>query len=253
MPPEPSAALELSLVIPAFDEALRIERTLRDIVAFASARAARFEIIVIDDGSADATASVVEKFAAANRSEACSFDLLRNRTNRGKGFSLRRGIEAAARPHLLLLDADGSTPIEQVDRLLPPARAGIEFVIGSRDKTDSRLDPPQPLLRRLPAAAFRTLRRALLLRRIHDTQCGFKLIERSAARTVLPLCRESRWLFDCELLAVADRLGFRIAEVGVLWRNDPATHVSVPAEAWRAPAALLRIRRRLAAIRPAER
>jgi dolichyl-phosphate beta-glucosyltransferase len=123
--------------------------------------------------------------------------------------------------------------------------------IGSRDLPDSILDPPQPLGRRLLAWGFRALRRRLLLAAIRDTQCGFKLFTRPAAFAIFTRQTIDGWLFDCEVLGLAERLGQRIREVGVVWRNRPYTRVQAGREMCRALPTLLAIRRRLASLPPA--
>lgn len=239
---------DLSIVIPAFNEAARILPTLNDLRTFCAQAAVNPEIIIVDDGSTDATVEVVRGWTADGENARLPVRLLSNERNRGKGFSLRRGAEAATHAWLLLIDADGSTEIAEIDRLAPHAEHGADFVIGSRDLPESRLSPPQPSARRIAAGAFRGLRRLWMLPRIRDTQCGFKLVRRAAALEALALSHEERWLLDCEMLAVADRLGYRIVEVGVHWRNDPATHVSAAGEIIASLMGLLRIRRRLSTI-----
>ncbi len=239
---------DLSVVIPAYNEAGRIARTLRDLHEFCAARSITPEIVVVDDGSTDSTPEVVARQTKEVSQGDRGVRLVSNDANRGKGFSLRRGIDAATHAYVLLMDADGSTPLTELNRLAGAVARGAEFAIGSRDMPDSRLLPPQPWARRVAATAFRGLRRLWMLPQIHDTQCGFKLVQRAAALAALAHCREERWLLDCELLAVADRLGYRIAEVGVEWRNDPATHVSAAREVLVSLIGLVRIRRSLSAI-----
>ena len=152
---------------------------------------------------------------------------------------------AAAGTHLLMSDADLSTPIGEVVKLCDWLERGYDVVIGSRDRPESRLDPPQPWRRRLPAWAFRALRRRLLLPELRDTQCGFKLFRREAAREVFARQTVDGWLFDCEVLALADRLGYRIKEVGVTWRHHPHSRVSVWRTMFTALPTLLAIRRRV--------
>ena len=124
------------------------------------------------------------------------------------------------------------------------------MAIGSRDLPDARLDPPQPVARRLMAWGFRTLRRLLLLPELWDTQCGFKLFSRPAARSIFTRLTIDGWLFDCEALGLAQRLGYRIKEVGVVWRNRPHSRVRPLREALGALPTLLHIRRRLARLAP---
>ncbi len=249
----------LSIVIPAFDEARRLPRTLDAIRAFAATQPQAVELIIVDDGSRDDTPGVVRRWAglAAPREEIqldrLHLRLLRNEVNRGKGFSVRRGMLASAGDPILMYDADGSAPLTELVRLLDALANGADIAIGSRDLPGARLDPPQPWRRRILAALFRTVRRRMLLPELRDTQCGFKLYHRPAAEAVLAHSLENGWFFDCETLALARRLGFRIAEVPIHWRDDRASRVRPLREALRAPAALWRIARRVRTLRTSDR
>jgi dolichyl-phosphate beta-glucosyltransferase len=242
--PDRSRRAQLSVVIPAYNEAGCILRTLNSIQSWAARSRIDSEIVLVDDGSADGTSDIVRSFAA----EPLVLRLLVNPTNRGKGYSVRRGMLAAAGEVVLMCDADLSTPIEEVEKLRPWLERGCDVVIGSRDMPDSLLDPPQPYARRSAAAVFRAIRRRLLLPQLHDTQCGFKLFRHAAARDVFARQTVDGWLFDCEVLGLADRLGYRIKEIGVHWHNNPDSRVKPLREAFAALPTLLAIRRRLAKV-----
>jgi dolichyl-phosphate beta-glucosyltransferase len=243
--PESSEQPSLSVVIPAFNEAARILNTLTRIHEYLLGSGWRFELVIIDDGSRDDTVSIVRDFARHNR----NVRLIINPRNRGKGFAVRQGMLVAAGDLMLMCDADLSTPIEQIEQLLPWTQRGCHVVIGSRDLPDSRLDPPQPARRRRLAAIFRTLRRLLLLPELRDTQCGFKLFRHDAARAIFSRQRCNGWLFDCEVLGLADRLGFRIQEVGVHWQDNADSSVRLLPAALAALPTLLLIRLRLLKVR----
>jgi len=237
-------APELSVVIPAYNEARCIADTLASIHAYAVEGGRPGEVIVVDDGSHDGTSDIVRGFAA----EPLNLRLLVNPTNRGKGYSVRQGMLAAVGETVLMCDADLSTPIEEVERLLEWLDRGYDMVVGSRDMPESMLDPPQPRLRRWAAWGFRAIRRRLLLPQLRDTQCGFKLFRRDAARDLFARQTIDGWLFDCEVVGIADRLGYRIKEVGVHWHNNPDSRVKPLREAFTALPTLLAIRRRLAKV-----
>jgi len=237
----------LSVVIPAFNEARRLGETLRRIREYALGTGRAWEIVVVDDGSTDATGAVVQQFAGAR----VAMHLLANPRNRGKGYSVRRGMLVATGDAVLMCDADLSAPIEEVEKLWPWLEQGYDVVIGSRDMPDSVLDPPQPRLRRLLAAVFRTVRRSLMLPGLRDTQCGFKLFRQSAAEDVFARQTVDGWLFDCEVLGLADRLGYRIKEVGITWRHRPESRVRLWREAIAAVPRLVAMRWRIR--RPARR
>jgi dolichyl-phosphate beta-glucosyltransferase len=237
----------LSIVIPAFNEVHRLGATLEAIRQYALRSGRTCQVIVVDDGSRDGTADIVRGLQA----DPLQLRLLVNPVNRGKGYAVRQGMLAVGGDAILMCDADLSTPIEEVEKLAAWLERGYEVVIGSRDLADSFLDPPQPLGRRLLAWGFRAIRRRLLLPAIRDTQCGFKLFTRPAAAAIFARQTIDGWLFDCEVLGLAERLGYRIREVGVVWRNRPETRVHAGRELYRALPTLLAICRRLASLPPA--
>ncbi len=231
----------LSIVIPAFNEAARLGRTLARLREYAAWTHAEHEVLVVDDGSTDDTRAVVGEFSPGT----LALRLLTRPTNRGKGYSVREGMLASTGELILMCDADLSAPIEEIEKLLPAIGRGYDIAIGSRDLPESRLTPPQPLPRRLAAALFRTLRRRMLLPDLRDTQCGFKLFTRRAALDVFAQATLDGWLFDCEVLALARQRGYRIAEVGIVWSDHPHSRVRPWREAWTALPTLWAIRRRL--------
>lgn len=232
---------KLSVVIPAYNEAARIRRTLQAVRDYVRGRALACELIVVDDGSEDETTAVVQSTDV----EPATLTVLRLGRNRGKGAAVREGMLAARGELLLICDADQSVPMGELERLLPWLEQGYDVVIGSRDQPDSRLDPPQPLVRRAMARAFRAIRRRLLLPGIRDTQCGFKLFRRDVARDVFASACADGWLFDCEVLALAVARGYRVREVGVRWGDVSGSRVKPLREAVRTLRELLRIWRRL--------
>ena len=238
------APASLSVVIPAFNEARGIERTLAQIAEYAAQSGGVSELIVVDDGSTDGTADVVRAFQPGP----LRIQLLVVEVNRGKGHAVCRGMLAATGDAVLMCDADLSTPIEELEKLRSWLERGYDVVIASRDLPESRLDPPQPRLRRWLAWLFRAVRRRLLVPELRDTQCGFKLFTQAAARAVFVQQTLDGWLFDCEVLAIAERLGCRIKEVGVTWRDRPHSRVKPLREAVFALPTLLAIRRRLATL-----
>jgi len=240
-PATPPPPPELSVVIPAYNEARRLPRTLAALREFAARQPCPVELLVVDDGSTDGTAGV----AAARGAR-----VLRHAPNRGKGYALRRGIAAATGRYVLLCDADLSTPLTELARLRAALAAGADIAIASRDAPGAALDPPQPALRRLLAQGFRAVRRRLLLPAIRDTQCGFKLLPTALAQALAGEVTEDGWLWDVELLARAERRGLRIAEVAVRWRNDRDSRVRVLPLLLKAVPRLLAIRRRVRAAPP---
>jgi dolichyl-phosphate beta-glucosyltransferase len=206
----------LSVVIPAYNEAARLPPTLRKVRAYLDATAIDYELIVVDDGSADQTAEVARAAGAT---------VVRNEENRGKGFSVRRGMLLARGERRLMTDADLSTPIEDLPRLLAALDAGHDIAIASRAVPGARIEVRQPAYREGMGRLFNLFVRVLAVPGLHDTQCGFKLFTASAARQSFEPAQLDGFSFDVETLFIARTRGLRIAEVPVTWRNDAATRV----------------------------
>lgn len=212
-------APELSVVIPAFNEAARLPRTLERVRAFLQGRGGSHEIVVVDDGSTDDTVALARAEAGAE------VTVLENGVNRGKGFSVRRGMLAARGERRLMSDADLSTPIEELDALWARMDEGFGVVVASRALPLSRIEVHQGAFRENMGRLFNLLVRAAVLPGLRDTQCGFKLFTAAAAEAAFSRTRLDGFAFDVEALFVARQLGFRVAEVPVVWRNDAASRV----------------------------
>jgi dolichyl-phosphate beta-glucosyltransferase len=209
----------LSVVVPAYNERARLPPTLHKIGTFLAGRP--HEIVVVDDGSTDDTAGAVREAGIAG------LVLLRNEGNRGKGYSVRRGMLAARGARRLMTDADLSTPIEELPRLEHALEGGVQIAIGSRALAGARIEVRQPWYRENMGRLFNLFVRALAVPGVRDTQCGFKLFSAAAADTVFSAARLDGFSFDVEALYIARQLGYRIAEVPVSWRNDAATRVGL--------------------------
>jgi dolichyl-phosphate beta-glucosyltransferase len=225
----------LSVVIPAFNEALRLPRTLRAIRAYLGERGHSYEIVVVDDGSADDTAA---RAAAAGGADV---RVLRNDRNRGKGYSVKRGMLGANGARRLMTDADLSTPIEDLPRLMARMDEGYDVVIASRALPGAKIEIHQPWYRENMGRVFNLLVRAVAVPGLHDTQCGFKLFAAEAAEDAFGAARMDGFAFDVEVLVIARARGRRVAEVPVTWRNDAATRVGA-LKGFRAFLDVLRIR-----------
>ena len=214
------STLPLSVVIPAYNEALRLPATLARVRDHLAGRGLAHEILVVDDGSSDATADLARDAGGVVR-------VLRHEPNRGKGYAVRRGMLAARGERRLMSDADLSTPIEELAGLEAEIDRGFDVAIGSRAVAGARIEVRQPAYREAMGRLFNVLVQALLLPGLSDTQCGFKLFTAPAAETAFGACRLDGFSFDVEALYVARRHGLRVAEVPVVWRNDAATRVGV--------------------------
>lgn len=226
----------LSVVIPAYNEARRLPASLRRVLEYLErGHGQPFEIIVVDDGSDDDTAACVRALGHP------AVTLVSNERNRGKGYSVRRGMLLASGERLLMTDADLSTPIEELPRLVAALAAGADVAIGSRAANGADIVVHQPWYREVVGRLFNLTVRSLTVRGIRDTQCGFKLFSGRAAHEVFGRLRLDGFSFDVEALFVAQRCGYRLVEIPVRWSNDAASRVTMLKGA-RAFLDLLRIR-----------
>jgi dolichyl-phosphate beta-glucosyltransferase len=218
--------LELSVVVPAFNESHRLAGTLERILAYLSAQGGSFEVVVVDDGSDDGTASLAQSFAGRG------VRLLRHDRNRGKGAALATGVAASRGEWVLLCDADLATPIEELETLRARA-AGADLVAGSRATAEARIVRRQPFYREAMGKTYNRWLRLLGLTELSDTQCGFKLVRGEPARRLFERLTIGRFAWDVELLHLARREGLRVVEVGVVWRHEPESKVHAVRDSWR--------------------
>jgi glycosyltransferase involved in cell wall biosynthesis len=226
----------LSVVVPAFNEAGTIAASLQAIADHLAEGEREWEVIVVDDGSEDATAAEVESRAARDP----RMQLVRI-PHRGKGAAVRAGMLAARGQWRFLCDADLSMPIEQIERFLPPALADVDIAIGSREAPDSRRIG-EPHRRHWSGRAFNLWVRIAAVPDIQDTQCGFKCFRGEVADELFPLQRIEGWAFDVEILFLALRRGRRIVEVPIDWYFREESKVRVLRDAWRMFRDVLRVR-----------
>lgn len=237
-----SPCVDLSIVVPAFNEEHRLPPTLERLAAHLARQPLRWEIVVVDDGSRDATCAVVERAMATIP----NLRLVRQSPNRGKGAAVRRGMLAARGQIRVMSDADGSMPPEQLPRLLAPIVAcEAEIAIGSRYAEGAHSDVKQPRYRILWSRLCNTVIQRSLVPGVRDTQCGFKAFTAEAARDLFGRGRIDGWAFDLEILALARRAGFAIAEVGVEWTDDRRSRVNPLKDLWKVIREALTIRKNL--------
>jgi glycosyltransferase involved in cell wall biosynthesis len=210
-----------SLVIPAYNEGARLGPTLEKVLGYLREQKWNAEVIVVNDGSRDNTASLVREFAQKNP----MVRLVENPGNRGKGYAVRNGMLNARGEVVVFSDADLSSPIEELPKLLAALGAGADIAIGSRWLRAELQTRRQSAHRQLFGRVFNLLLRIMLGLRFKDTQCGFKAFTRRAAQTILPLQRIERWGFDPEILFLARKFGFRVDEVPVLWGHSGDTRI----------------------------
>lgn len=214
---------ELSVVIPAYNEEHRLPSTLESVHRFLITRGRPFEIVVVNDGSKDNTAGVVEVFASHHE----CVRLLTYADNQGKGHAVRTGVLAAKGELVLINDADGSSPIEELERLVTAIDAGADVAIGSRAKPDDSRVVKALAYRKYMGNTFNTIVQSLLLPGIMDTQCGFKLFKAGVGREIFSLSRLDGYAFDVEVLYIAKIKGYKIAEVPIHWANVAGSKVNM--------------------------
>ena len=227
----------LSVVIPAFNEEDRLGSTLTRICDYLAVRDGGYEILVVDDASTDRTSAIAKRFETAG-TRVIRFD-----HHSGKGAAVRAGVLASRGHWILITDADLSTPIEEIERLEARAREA-DLVLGSRAMNDSRIGVRQPWFRTLMGKSFNLVIRSLGLAEIRDTQCGFKLIRGRVARELLERVEIQRFAFDVEVVWLARSLGYRIAEVGVIWNDSPRSRVDPLSDSLNMLADVIRLRLR---------
>jgi dolichyl-phosphate beta-glucosyltransferase len=217
-----SAAPEFSIIIPAYNEEQRLPETLERIAAYARISHRETEILVVDDGSTDRTGAIAESF----RSKLPAFRVISNGVNRGKGYSVRRGMLEAHGCIVLFTDADLSAPIEEADKLFS-ALETHDVAIGSRALDRGLIAVHQSRFRELAGIIFNAIVRLCLRLPFVDTQCGFKAFRREPCRIIFEQQRIERFGFDPELLYLARRHGLRAVEIPVRWGHSPATKVNM--------------------------
>lgn len=213
----------LSLIIPAYNEEKRLSATMEKIYQYLLDKHYGWEIIIVDDGSSDGTFDIAADFA----SQIPSIKILRNGVNRGKGYSVKRGILASKGEFVAFIDADMSTPIEELEKLFDTLKEGYDIAIGSRSIKESRVKIRQPWYRQAMGKIFNMLVRVLFFQNFYDTQCGLKLFNGGAAREIARSMKVEGFCFDVEMLYLAKIKGYRIKEKGIVWNNSPESKVKL--------------------------
>ena len=212
----------LSVVVPAYNEAARIGPSLEKILAYLHAQPHTWELLIVDDGSRDETAAMVGQLI----DHIPEARLISYQPNRGKGFAVRTGVLAAKGRWVVFLDADLSTPPDEIARALEFLRAGYDMVIGSRALPDSKIEARQPLIRRLGTFIFNLTKNLLVgLWRYSDTQCGFKAYREDAVRPLYERAVIDRFMFDVEILYLAERKKLKVHEMPVRWADAAGSKV----------------------------
>jgi dolichyl-phosphate beta-glucosyltransferase len=227
-----------SIVIPAYNEGARLRPTMENVLVFLEQQGWNAELIVVNDGSTDNTATIVQEFAEENP----AVRLIENPANCGKGYSVRNGMLHARGEVLLFTDADLSSPIQEMTKLLEALAGGADIAIGSRWLCTELQTQRQSLARQLFGRTFNILLQIVLGLQFKDTQCGFKAFTRQAAQAIFPMLRIERWGFDPEILFLARKFGLRVDEVPVLWGHKDGTRINPLTDGMRMFQEMLRIR-----------
>lgn len=210
----------ISVIIPLFNEEKRFPKSFPVIDSFFTTNKIPVEYILVDDGSTDATGKRIARLTSKY-----PIRILRNAQNRGKGAALKLGVEAATGTYIMFTDADLSTPITEFKKLFPYIKK-YDMVIGSRRLHESDVKISQPIHRKILGTIFYFLFSTLFTNKVKDTNCGFKLYRADVAKKIYQKSRNNRWGFDAEVIYLALKLKYKIAEVPVIWLNDPLSRVS---------------------------
>lgn len=214
----------ISIIIPAYNEERRLSKTLEKVDEYLKKQSFSYEIIVVSDGSKDKTSQVVKDLIPRIQ----NLRLIDNKENHGKGYVVRQGMLDAKGEYRLFTDADNSTSIDQIEKMLPEFEKGFKVVIGSRDIKGAVIATPQSWIRRRLGDIFNLIVQVISgLWGIWDTQCGFKGFTSRAVEDIFPKCKIDRWAFDVEILVISKKLGYKIKEIPVTWVNDPESKVKL--------------------------
>lgn len=222
-------SVDISVVVPAYNEESRLEPTVREIVAYFRGRESTVEILVVDDGSRDGTAALVRRLGATFP----EVKLIRLPANAGKGYAVRAGVVNAHGRLVLFADADGATPIGEIERLEAAIAGGVDVAIGSRATATEGVRVNARFHRRIMGRAFHYLVESLTVSGFQDTQCGFKLFRGDVAQDLFTRMRMKGFSFDVEVLLMAQRQGYSVAEVGVNWTHQPGSRVNLVTDSLR--------------------
>ncbi len=212
---------KLTVVIPAYNEASRLNQHLKSVQEYLKENYPGYELILVDDGSTDNTSSIISESIKTNSGA----KLISYTPNRGKGFAVKTGVRASHGDVVLFMDADMSTPLSEIPKILKMLN-GADIVIGSRGRSDSKISKRPPIYRRLASSAFDQIKFAMVgLREFADTQCGFKVYRGDIARKLFGQSQIDRFMFDAEILYLAQRAKYKILEMPVSWADAPGSHV----------------------------
>lgn len=226
----------LSLIIPAYNEEQRLPASLQSVYAFLAEQTYAWEVLVVENGSTDRTYAVAEQFAAAHP----GLRVLRAE-GRGKGLAVRQGMLAATGEWRMMLDADLSMPVSEINRFIPPQMQGVQVIIASREAPGA-VRYNEPGVRHIGGRVINAMIRLLALPGLQDTQCGFKCFSARAAQDLFSRQTLSGWSFDVEILYMARRRGYSIVELPIPWYYSEHSHINPLRDTWRMFLDVIRVR-----------
>lgn len=216
--------MHFSIIIPAYNEEERLKESLDKIHSYLNAKFFKYEVIVVNDGSTDNTK---QSALSSSLYQTGKLKLLTNSQNKGKGFSVKKGILESKGNFVLFSDADLSTPIEEVEKLFKYVNSGYDIAIGSRSIKGADIRVHQPVYRELMGRFFNLIVKTVALKGIVDTQCGFKLFKSEVAKEIASRMQINGFSFDVEMLYLGKKIGYSVKEVPIVWINSPASRVEV--------------------------
>ena len=217
----------LSLVIPAYNEEKRLDNTFQELKKLRLPRGLRLaEVIFVNDGSTDKTVACIKAFQKQTKKK-LSTKLISYKPNMGKGFAVRQGMLSARGDYAILCDADMSTPLSQIERFAPFMQKNVPIIVGTRKNGKSTVIKHQPRYREFLGKGFTKLAQVVLQSKTTDFTCGFKAFNTTAREAIFPLARINGWGYDAESVFIAQKHGFFLQEVPVVWSNDARTKVHV--------------------------
>lgn len=216
--------MHFSIIIPAYNEEERLKESLDKIHSYLNAKFFKYEVIVVNDGSTDNTK---QSALSSSLYQTGKLKLLTNIQNKGKGFSVKKGILESKGNFVLFSDADLSTPIEEVEKLFKYVNSGYDIAIGSRSIKGADIRVHQPVYRELMGRFFNLIVKTVALKGIVDTQCGFKLFKSEVAKEIASRMQINGFSFDVEMLYLGKKIGYSVKEVPIVWINSPASRVEV--------------------------
>ena len=233
--------MEISTVIPCYNEESRIRTSFREIVSFFKRKKYSCELIFVNDGSLDNTYFILKELAkSVNLNPGLKIEIIGYAKNQGKGYAVKRGINKAKGDFIFLSDADLSTPLSQLNKLIKFSQT-FDLVIGSRKQPDAKVIIRQSLLREFLGRVFSYLSKVILQVSVNDFTCGFKLIKAKKAKLIAKKMVINRWGYDSEMLKIAAVNKYKIKEIGVIWKNDSRSKVKLSLDIFRSMVDLLTI------------